>query len=107
MVYRGHVRDGVVVLDQATDLPEGAEVRVAVATQDASESSLGARLMKFAGKLDGLPSDLARNHDSLPARTAKEVKEVFADTAYYLALLNVRDELHDRAVAVTSGTIDC
>jgi uncharacterized protein len=31
------------------------------------------------------------------------VKETFADAAYYLALLNVRDELHDRAVAVTPG----
>ena len=31
------------------------------------------------------------------------MKETFADAAYYLALLNVRDELHDRAVAVTPG----
>jgi uncharacterized protein len=29
------------------------------------------------------------------------VKEVFADTAYYLALLNVNDELHRRAAEVT------
>jgi len=34
------------------------------------------------------------------------VKEVFADTAYYLALLNVRDELHGRAVALTPGFND-
>jgi uncharacterized protein len=29
------------------------------------------------------------------------VKEVFADTVYYLALLNVRDELHGRAAEFT------
>ncbi len=29
------------------------------------------------------------------------MKEVFADTVYYLALLNVRDELHGRSVALT------
>jgi predicted nucleic acid-binding protein len=34
------------------------------------------------------------------------VKEVFADTAYYLALLNVRDELHERATALTPGFND-
>jgi hypothetical protein len=27
------------------------------------EFTLGSRLMKFAGKLEGLPSDPARNHD--------------------------------------------
>jgi uncharacterized protein len=31
------------------------------------------------------------------------VKGTFADAVYYLALLNVRDEFHDRAVAVTPG----
>jgi uncharacterized protein len=34
------------------------------------------------------------------------VKVVFADTAYYLALLNARDELHERAAAVTPGFND-
>lgn len=34
------------------------------------------------------------------------MKEVFADTAYYLALLNVHDELHGRAVAFTPGFND-
>jgi len=63
MVYRGHVRNGVVVLDQTHGPPEGAEVEVAVVSPDAGESTLGARLMKFAGELEGLPPDLARNHD--------------------------------------------
>ena len=34
------------------------------------------------------------------------MKEVFADTAYYLALLNVHDELHGRSVALTPGFND-
>jgi len=63
MVYHGHVRNGVVVLDETTGLPEGAEVQVAVLSPNAEESTLGARLMKFSGRLEGLPTDLARNHD--------------------------------------------
>lgn len=63
MVYHGHVRNGVVVLDETSGLPEGAQVQVAVVPPAMDESTLGARLMNFAGKLEGLPSDLARNHD--------------------------------------------
>lgn len=63
MVYRGHVRNGVVVLDETTGLPEGAQVQVAVLAPSEQESTLGTRLMKFSGKLTGLPTDLARNHD--------------------------------------------
>jgi hypothetical protein len=64
MVYHGYVRNGVVVLDQASGLPEGAEVEVAVVVPETGGGvTLGDRLMKFAGKLEGLPSDLARNHD--------------------------------------------
>jgi hypothetical protein len=63
MVYRGHVRNGVVVLDQTPGPPEGTEVEVAVVPPGAEKSTLGERLMKFAGRLKGLPPDLARNHD--------------------------------------------
>ncbi|NLF07764.1 MAG: hypothetical protein GX594_07260 [Pirellulaceae bacterium] len=63
MVYRGHVRNGVIELDDPPELPEGIEVQVAVAQFETPDSTLGERLMKFAGKLEGLPSDLARNHD--------------------------------------------
>ena len=63
MVYRGHVQNGIVVLEGTPCLPEGSEVQVAVVPPSEEESTLGSRLMKFAGKLEGLPSDLARNHD--------------------------------------------
>jgi hypothetical protein len=63
MVYRGHVQNGVVVFDGIPNLPEGVEVQVAVVPPSTEESTLGSRLMKFAGRLEGLPPDLARNHD--------------------------------------------
>jgi hypothetical protein len=63
MVYRGHIQNGVVVLDETLSLPEGAEVQVAIVPPSTEESTLGSRLMKFAGRLEGLPPDLARNHD--------------------------------------------
>lgn len=35
MTYRGTIRDGAVVLEPGSDLPEGAEVEVALATESA------------------------------------------------------------------------
>jgi hypothetical protein len=63
VVYQGHIQNGVVVLDETSDLPEGARVQVALVPPAAEGGTLGERLMKFAGKLEGLPPDLARNHD--------------------------------------------
>ena len=63
MVYRGRIRNGVVVVDGAPDLPEGAEVRVELLAAEEERPALGQRLMEFSGVLRGLPSDLARNHD--------------------------------------------
>ena len=65
MDYRGKVSGGVVVLEPGVDLPEGAEVRVEVLTSPLSSPSttLGQRLMKFAGRAKGLPADMAENHD--------------------------------------------
>ena len=62
MTYRGHIENGVLVVDEALDLPDGTEVRIEPVVSDA-ETTLGQRLMKFAGTAKGLPSDLARNHD--------------------------------------------
>ena len=63
MTYHGYVRNGVVVVDEASHLPEGAEVRVELVTSGNEEPTLGQRLMKHSGKARGLPADLARNHD--------------------------------------------
>lgn len=75
MVYRGHVRNGVVELDEPGSLPEGAEVSVEMVPvrkesaegRESSESrggpSLYERLRHVIGKVDDLPPDFSRNHD--------------------------------------------
>jgi hypothetical protein len=69
MTYRGTVRKGVVVLEPGATLPEGADVTVTTVEQPDTDQAaqgpqtLGERLMKYAGAVKGLPSDLARNHD--------------------------------------------
>ena len=63
MTYRGHVENGVVVLEDSVPLPEGARVEVHLVEEDSKPPTLGQKLMKFAGKAEGLPADLARNHD--------------------------------------------
>jgi hypothetical protein len=77
MVYRGHVKQGVVVLDEPVTLPEGAAVEVAVLEAPARSATPGdsgnvspaatpsilERLKPLAGAVAGLPRDLAENHD--------------------------------------------
>lgn len=70
MVYRGHVKGGVVIVESPAVLPEGAEVRVEVVPADSEGplldeqgQTLGQKLMKYAGRATGLPEDAALNHD--------------------------------------------
>jgi len=70
MVYRGHVKNGVVVLDETATLPEGVEVKIELSNSeqdvpllDENGQTLGQKLLKHAGKAIGLPADLAVNHD--------------------------------------------
>jgi hypothetical protein len=69
MVYHGHVKNGAVVVDGVMGLPEGTAVQVAVLPPNEEESTLGTRLMRFSGKLTGLPTDFARNHDHFQRKT--------------------------------------
>jgi len=62
MTYHGHIENGTVVVEGVLNLPDGTEVRIEPINASA-ETTLGQRLMKFAGTAKGLPSDLARNHD--------------------------------------------
>jgi hypothetical protein len=62
MTYHGHIENGAVVVEGALDLPDGTEVRIEPVNAS-SGTTLGQRLMKYAGTAKGLPSDLARNHD--------------------------------------------
>ena len=69
MVYRGHIRDGRIELDEQVRLPEGAPVEVSLAEQQAASGNdelgptLYERLKPVIGSAKGLPPDLARNHD--------------------------------------------
>ncbi len=63
--FTGTVHQGVVVLDPPASLPEGQTVRIIVETssKDPLTETVGQRLMKFAGTIEGLPADFALNHD--------------------------------------------
>ena len=70
MTYRGHVKNGVVVLEQSDALADGTPVRVQPLKRTTrrnngkkTAATLGQRLMRFAGTAKGLPKDMARNHD--------------------------------------------
>ncbi|MCC6361088.1 MAG: hypothetical protein IT450_20290 [Phycisphaerales bacterium] len=65
MTYRGMVRNGVVEFDEGPVPPDGVIVRVdpIPAGEPASNRNLSDTLLQFAGIVDDLPSDLARNHD--------------------------------------------
>jgi len=68
VVYRGHIKDGRIELDEQVRLPEGAPVEVSLAEQTSSVNdelgpTLYERLKPVIGIAKGLPPDLARNHD--------------------------------------------
>ncbi len=62
MTYRGHVRNGLVVLDEPAELPEGAAVRVELDEAERGPT-LADRLRDVIGIAKGLPPDLAEQHD--------------------------------------------
>jgi len=68
MTYKGHVENGMVVLDDPTGLPEGAMVSVAVldfsqdhSPDDEASPTLYDRLEPVVGRAKGLPVDAAAN----------------------------------------------
>jgi len=69
MSYRGHVKNGVVVLDDELKLPDGAEVTVNLCASQQDHALKGdtptlyEQLEPVIGAAKGLPSDLAKNHD--------------------------------------------
>lgn len=70
MTYRGHVKNGVIVLDDNNlPLPEGSAVDIVLLANELAEEpsheipSLYERLKPFIGKLEGLPPDASVNHD--------------------------------------------
>ena len=62
MSYLGEVKNGVIVLEQDVALAEGTKVRVEPVEGD-QLPTLAERLKGCIGIVEGLPSDMARNHD--------------------------------------------
>ena len=69
MTFRGHIKDGTVVLDEPTTLPDGTPVEVRAvepsAPLDSPEAgpTLYERYKDFIGIAEGLPEDMAEEHD--------------------------------------------
>jgi hypothetical protein len=54
MNYRGHVKNGVVLLDEPAQLPEGAAVCVELAEETKAPTPHGRSVREFAGMLADL-----------------------------------------------------
>ena len=67
MIYRGHVKDGMVVFDESVELPDGTEVRVDIVEQPSRCEEKGRtlleRLQPVCGQAEGLPDDASFNVD--------------------------------------------
>lgn len=67
MTYRGHIENGVVVVDESAELPEGAGVEITIVAGDAAYQSGAddshAGLMRFAGIIKDMPEDASLNVD--------------------------------------------
>lgn len=63
MKLMGTVTNGVVVLDDGLELPDGTRVELEIKTPAQAASPLGEALLKLAGTAVGLPADMAEQHD--------------------------------------------
>ena len=67
MVYRGIVKNGVVVFEEGVKLPDGTEVRIEPFARRESRPSEGPTLAEQLGNVIGavpeLPPDMAEQHD--------------------------------------------
>lgn len=62
MIYNGHVKNGVVILDDSVQLADGTQVRVEP-VEDQPRKTLAERFKDIIGVVDDLPSDMAAEHD--------------------------------------------
>ena len=63
MTLEGTVRNGVVVPDQSENLSDGTRVRIVVPEPNEPEEATFVSLLELAGTVEGLPPDMARNHN--------------------------------------------
>ncbi|MGD0518326.1 MAG: hypothetical protein ABSA26_12395 [Thermoguttaceae bacterium] len=62
MVYRGHIQNGLVVIDDQVSLPDGMAVLVEPLTPEKGKS-LAERFQDVIACVSDLPADMAENHD--------------------------------------------
>ncbi len=72
MTFRGHIKNGQIVLDAAAQLPEGAAVSVEVIEEGDRKPAIWDQLLAIAGTATGLPPDMAENHDHYLYGTRKK-----------------------------------
>lgn len=72
MSFQGTVVNGTIVLEGAVQLPDGTKVEVQVQEPPKAASPLGEMLLNHAGKAEGLPEDLAAQHDHYLYGTPKK-----------------------------------
>ncbi len=67
MVYRGIVKNGVVVLGEGAELPEGTEVHIEPVARGEGTAGEGPTLLEqfsdVIGSVPELPPDMAQQHD--------------------------------------------
>jgi hypothetical protein len=74
--YAGEVRNGVVVFEgNPPPLPEGAKVRVELVQQPARPKTLAERYAAIIGIAEGLPPDMAEEHDHYIHGTPRRAEE--------------------------------
>jgi len=71
MTYRGHVENGVVVLDDPVELPEGAAVDINL-SGEREIPTLAERLKDVCGIVKTLPEDISEQHDHYLYGTPKK-----------------------------------
>ena len=71
MEMMGTIQNGVVILENAPPLTDGTRVRVTVESTDEDRRALRELLLRYAGTAEGLPEDMAEQHDHYAHGTAK------------------------------------
>ncbi len=79
MTYQGHIENGLIILDEPANLPDGVKVRVELITDgDASRKPKvgpGTHFEHYTsiiGAIDDLPKDFAAQHDHYIHGTPKK-----------------------------------
>ena len=85
MVYRGHVENGMIRLEDAPILPEGvaAEVRLLTEVEPRQDEekvpSVCEVLRDFIGKAEGLPPDASSRHGASAMTIEEKLRAIVAD----------------------------